>query len=394
MSFADIGFEEAMRRARDLVPFLRCHAEAIDANRRMIKVVEDELHRSGLVRAMQPKLWGGMELGFAAAFDIFETLARGDCSVAWCVTNLALHHRTLAHFSLRAQEEVWGENPQALIAAGIAYPQGRARLVDGGVELSGYWNFCSGIDVSGWNMLACVVREGETVVDYRYCLLRVSEHEVFDEWRTLGMRGTSSASVKCDRLFVPEHRTQSMFVTSPQHEFPGLKVHANTLYKAPISALGGQGPAACIVGNAQAALDTMIESVKARSTSYTGARMRDFQTVQLRIGMAGAKIDTARLTLRHDCQAAEAIILAGGTLDTETKLRIKRNTAYAVRLAVEAVDMLHEMAGANGIYDQFPLQRMFRDARSAAAHIHFNVDVQMTQWGSVALGGEFTSPTL
>lgn len=200
--------------------------------------------------------------------------------------------------------------------------------------------------------------------------------------------------MKCDRLFVPEYRTQSMFVASPKHEYPGLEAHTNPLYRVPISALGGSGPAACIIGNAQAALDTMIESVKARSTSYTGARMRDFQMVQLRIGMAGAKIDTARLLLRNDCQDAEAIILAGGSLDTEAKLRIKRNTAYAVRLAVEAVDLLHEMAGANGIYDHFPLQRMFRDSRAAAAHIHFNVDIQMPQWGLAALGGEVKSPTL
>ena len=78
----------------------------------------------------------------------------------------------------------------------------------------------------------------------------------------------------------------------------------------------------------------------------------------------------------------------------ESKLRYKRNAAAAARLSVEAVDLLHEMAGANGIYDKAPLQRIFRDVRSASAHIHFSVDMQMSQWGLVALGGEFRSPTL
>ena len=59
-----------------------------------------------------------------------------------------------------------------------------------------------------------------------------------------------------------------------------------------------------------------------------------------------------------------------------------------------AVDSLHEMAGANGIYDTYPLQRMFRDAHAGAAHINFSVDVQYPGWGLVALGGEFKSPTL
>ena len=75
-------------------------------------------------------------------------------------------------------------------------------------------------------------------------------------------------------------------------------------------------------------------------------------------------------------------------------LRHKRNAAMAVKLAMEAIDLLQEMAGANGIYEKSPLERIFRDARAAGAHIHFSTDMQMTQWGLVASGGEFKSPTL
>ena len=85
---------------------------------------------------------------------------------------------------------------------------------------------------------------------------------------------------------------------------------------------------------------------------------------------------------------------SGRDFDTEMKLRHRRNGALAVRLVTEAVDSLHEMAGANGIYDSYPLQRMFRDAHAGAAHINFSVDVQFPGWGLVALGGEFKSPTL
>jgi len=122
--------------------------------------------------------------------------------------------------------------------------------------------------------------------------------------------------------------------------------------------------------------------------------MRDFQTVQLRIGSAGARIDTARLVLRNDCLTADAAVKAGNPIEVETKLRYKRNAAAAVRLAVEAVDLLFEMGGAMGIYNDSPLQRIYRDVRSASAHIHFSTDLQLTQWGLVALGGEFRSPTL
>jgi 3-hydroxy-9,10-secoandrosta-1,3,5(10)-triene-9,17-dione monooxygenase len=148
------------------------------------------------------------------------------------------------------------------------------------------------------------------------------------------------------------------------------------------------------VGNARAALEISIDLVKSRSTSYQGAKMRDFQTVQLRIGAAGAKIDAAALLLRNDIVQALGVYEAGGTLDVETRLRYKRNAALAAKLCGEVVDSLHEMAGANGIYDHYPLQRIFRDQHAAAGHFSFSTDAQLPPWGLVALGGEFKSPTL
>ena len=393
-SFDGVAYDEAMASARDLVPFLKEQAAAGDEARHLPAQVEAELHRTGLLRFLQPRRWGGMELDFVSWVDIPEMLARGDCSTAWNVSNLASHHRTLALFTERAQRDVWDADPDALIASGIAYQFGRATPVDGGVRLSGRWPFCSAVIGAQWNILACIVMDGDRPVDWCQCLLPAGDYEIVDDWRTLGMRGTGSCTVTVKDLFVPDYRVQSMATALPGHHFPGAAINTNPMYVIPTAALGPSGLGACVVGTAQGALDAMIEWVKSRSTNYTGAKMRDFQTVQLRIGMAGARIDAARLVLRQDLLDAEAIVCGGGTVPLETKLRYKRNICLAARMAVEAVDMLHELAGANGIYDSSPMQRMFRDVKSASAHIHFSTDMQMTQWGNVALGGEFKSPTM
>jgi 3-hydroxy-9,10-secoandrosta-1,3,5(10)-triene-9,17-dione monooxygenase len=398
ISYADITYDEAMRRAQDLIPLLRENADAAERATRMLPEVETELHRAGLFRYHQPKAWGGMALDFIAYFDIPEMLARGDCSAAWNVANLSSHHRNVAHFCGKAQQEMWGENPDCLISSGIAYFQGRGRPVDGGIRLTGRWSFCSGVDISQWNMLACQVREnegqGEKILDYRYCMVRREDYEIIDDWQTLGMCATGSRSVRCEDVFVPEHRTQSMWVAKPGHEFPGLGINTEPTFKVPASSLGGHCIAGAIVGNAQAALDATIDLVKSRSTSYTGAKMRDFQSVQLRIGAAGARIDAARAMLRNDCLMADALTQSGKPFDIELKVRNKRNCAAGVKLCIEAVDSLVELAGANGIYDNSPLQRRFRDTHAAAAHINFNLDVQLAPWATVTLGGEFKSPTM
>ena len=393
-NFSGVGHEEALRRARELIPFLREQAAACEEARKLTPAVMDALTRTGLMRYLQPKVWGGMELPFVSHFDIPELLSRGDASVGWVVDNLASHHRNIAWFDPKAQQEVWGADPDAGIASGIAFPQGRGVPADGGIVLSGEWNFSSGTDHSDWSLLACIVRDGDKILDYLFCLLHRSQYEVMDDWHTLGMRATSSKSVRCKDVFLPAYRSVSMYVAREGHSWPGLKIHRNPHYRIPLSALGGHGIGGCLIGNARAALETAIDLVKSRSTNYTGARMRDFQTVQLRIGAAGAKIDAAYLLLRNDCLEVQRMVEEGDAPDIETRLRYKRNAAMGVKLCVEAVDSLHEMAGGNGIYDHHPLQRMFRDMHAAAGHFSFSVDAQLPPWGLVALGGEFKSPTL
>jgi 3-hydroxy-9,10-secoandrosta-1,3,5(10)-triene-9,17-dione monooxygenase len=391
--FADVGYDEAMRRARELVPKLRALAPAGEAARQLTKEQLALLHEAGLIRILQPKRWGGMELDFVSVFDIPEILGRGDSSVAWNVGNLSIHHWLLALYHPETQEEVWAEDPDAIIASGIAYPQGKARKVDGGFELSGYWNFSSGVDPSSWNQLACIVRDGDKVVDHRMCLLKRSEFEIVDDWQTLGMRGTGSKSVKVDKLFVPERRALCMYTAQGSGGYPGEATNPNPTYRIPLWGLGTSCLSGAVVGNAQAAVDLTIDAVKERSTAYTAQKMRDFQTVQLRVGVAAAKVEMARLSQHTDCLEGQRYAAAKELPTLETKLRWRRNCALAARMSVEAVDTLHEMAGGNGIYTKYPLERLFRDAHAASAHIGFNWDASMSTWGLVALGGEFKIAT-
>jgi 3-hydroxy-9,10-secoandrosta-1,3,5(10)-triene-9,17-dione monooxygenase len=392
--FADVGYEEAVRRAEALAPVLRQRADRAESARQMEKDTLEDLHRTGLFRFHQPKRWGGMELPFVAIFDLPYEVARGCASTAWNVANLGIHHWMLALYDERAQQEVWGQDPDALIASGIAYPQGSGRRVDGGFVVSGFWNFSSGVDPATWNMLAVMVRDGDRVVDHRMCLVPRGDYEIVDDWHVVGMRSTGSKSVRATNVFVPDHRALCMYLARGGNEFPGARTNPNPLYRVPLSALGSHCLAAAGVGNAQAALDLTIEAITARSTNYTGMRMRDFQAVQLRVARAGAQIDAARLSIRTDCLDAERIAGEGRAPTLEEKLRFKRNVAWAMEQCTEAVDSLHAMAGANGIYDRYPIQRLFRDQHALSAHIGFSWDAQGGPWALVAMGGEFVSPTM
>ena len=175
---------------------------------------------------------------------------------------------------------------------------------------------------------------------------------------------------------------------------PGAQANPASVYRVALPMMAGHIVGSVLVGNAQAALEMSIASIKERSTNYTAARMRDIQAIQIRIGAAGARIDAARRIIRGEFVEAQEIANRNEVPDLETKLRCKRDVAYAVNLCTEAVDILHALAGANGIYDTYPIQRIFRDAHSGSSHFLLGSDLQFTNWGFSALGGEVANPLL
>ena len=76
MSFEQVGYEEALRRARAIVPTLRERAQKCEDARVLLPENEKLLHETGLFRFHQPKRFGGMELPFVAVVDIVAELAR------------------------------------------------------------------------------------------------------------------------------------------------------------------------------------------------------------------------------------------------------------------------------------------------------------------------------
>src|SRR6201996_4837210 len=189
MTGADDSAYAAMRaRAEALIPKLNERAAATEALRRLPPETERDLHQAGLFRVVQPKRVGGSEFDYVALVDCADRLGRGDASVAWNFANLASHHWMLGMFDRQAQDAVWSENADALIASSFIFPAGRARKVDGGYVLSGHWPFSSGVDSAEWNMLASVVASDDEAdgIEYRIFLLRKSDYRIIDKWNAAG----------------------------------------------------------------------------------------------------------------------------------------------------------------------------------------------------------------
>ena len=374
-------------RASFLIPKLRDLASRSESARRLPIEVERELHEAGLFRIVQPKRVGGSELDYVALIDCADAIGQGDASAAWNFANLASHHWMLAMFDQRAQDLVWGKDPDVLIASSFIFPAGRARKVEGGYLLRGSWPFSSGVDASEWNMLASVVSSDDEAdgIEYRVFLLPRSDYRIKDTWDATGLRGTGSNDVEVSDAFVAEPMTVAVndLAGGPT---PGSAVNPNALYTLPVFSLFPYVLSGVALGNAQACLDDYVDLARHRASTYNRAKLGDLQTTQIKIAEASSKIDAARLIMRSTCIEALTDARRGHIPDIAAKTKMRRDGAYSVNLCTEAVSLLFAASGARGLYMSGALQRQFRDAHAINSHIAFNFDAAGTNYGRVALG--------
>ena len=382
----DAARDAVLRRAEALLPGLRERAALAEERRRLPAETEAAFHENGLFRVLQPKRVGGGELDYGILVDLGAVVARACPSSAWNLTNLLSHHWMLAMFEPQAQAEVWSADRDALVAASLIFPAGRARAVDGGFVLSGRWPFSSGVDSSGWNMLGGIVA-GTDPAEHRIFLLPRADFAIVDTWHAAALRGTGSNDVAVDEAFVPAHRTLSVEDTKGCRA-PGLALNTGAVYRLPVFAMFPYVLAGCALGTAEGALEGFVAATAKRVGSYGGTRVAEHAPVQIKIAEAAVRIDAAAALMRAACAEAMAHAEAGTVPDMTTKARFRRDGAHAANECRRAVDVLFGAAGGAALYERNPLQRSFRDVHAINAHISFNFDVAGALYGRAVLGME------
>ena len=394
-SFAGIERDDMLERARRLAPAIAARAEECERLRRMPDVTERDLHETGLFRIMQPARVGGAELDLGLLVEVCAEIARVCPSTAWNIGNLASHHWMLGYFPPETQDELWDVSPDVLIATSLIFPNGRGHKVDGGYEVTGRWPLSSGIDNSDWNMLGFMVRERDDgpPVDQRFALVHRSQYEIIDTWYAVGLAGTGSQDVAVSKLFVPERRTLTAWAFNGKSH-PGSQINPAPLFRLPLLALGPYVLSGVLLGCAQGAYEQTVVAARKRNATNTGVPINASQPIQIKVAEASARIDTAEMIIRRVCEHAMEVARTGRDAAHEDKVRYRRDAFFSARMCLEAVDILMGIAGSGGLYSRSAMQRLFRDAHAANAHVMFSPDLQGTIFGQHALAVAGPPPLL
>jgi len=173
--------------AHDLIPALRANALQTERDRRLPADMNERFHQAGFYRLMQPARYGGYEYVFSALLDVISELGRGCASSAWSGSLGAIHGWLLATFPAQAQDDVWGENPDAIMCGSYA-PVAKAEVVDGGYRIQGKWRFASNIDNSQWAVLGVQFppKQEGAPGSAGFLLAPRSDWSIEDDWHVSG----------------------------------------------------------------------------------------------------------------------------------------------------------------------------------------------------------------
>jgi alkylation response protein AidB-like acyl-CoA dehydrogenase len=364
---------ELLASARALVPNLARRAQAATEARNVPDETIAEFRHAGLLRVLQPRRFGGYQQSVGVFLHIVDALTEGCASSAWVYAVLGELQWVIALLPERGQEDIWGDDPEA-VAAGSLVPRALARRCAGGWRISGRYAFASGCMHAGWAIVGARCEDAAGNEHPRYLAVPMGEIDILDDWHSFGMRGTGSRSLVLRDVFVPEHRSvalRDVLDGTP----PGRRVHPDyPLLSAPRYYLVPFVLPAVAFALARKALALLPPLLHARGTVPS-------DILHMQLGEAAAQIETANLIFATRRAESVACLDAGEPIDNANVLRNRRDVALAFGLLKRGVERLAAINGARTVYDSDPLSSLLLDITAIATHIIVNEQAAMVPYG-------------
>ena len=148
-------------------------------------------------------------------------------------------------------------------------------------------------------------------------LFRRERAKIEDVWQVVGLRGTGSDTYTVKDLFVGDAHTLTRDRPEERRE-PGL------LYRFSGMNIYASGFAAVALGIARATLDAFIDLACGKTPALTQTALRDSAMIQSAIGIADAKLHSARSWLIQVLRDTQEEVAIAGELNTAQRMRIRQ----------------------------------------------------------------------
>lgn len=363
------GDPAVVARAEALRPVVEAASNEIERERRLPPALLDRLHEARLFRLLLPRSSNGIETDPLTFFHVIETIARGDASTAWCLSQAGGCAMSAAYLDLPVAQSIFGDDPRAVLAWGPG-PKVRAVACEGGYRVTGVWAFASGGRHATWLGAHCPIfeadgsprRDADGRQQERTMLVRAEDVQWTDIWSTVGLRGTASDQFALTDFFVrADHSMTRDFEKERREPGPLYRMGAGTCYQV------GFAGVAC--GIARGALDCFLEVARDKIPRGHRSPIRDNAVVQAGLAQAEVNLRAARGFVLQSMADTWKGLQAGRTIAIEQRITIRMAATNAIHKAREAVDFAYNAAGATAIFESHPLERRFRDIHTVTQQL-------------------------
>jgi alkylation response protein AidB-like acyl-CoA dehydrogenase len=378
--------DELLRRIRNLQPLLERNAAQGERDRRVVEESITALTEAGAFRIAQPRRYGGLETSMRTMLDVSSAVGEADGGTAWVVTLCNVCTWMAGLYPERAQDEIWGENPDAKVS-GVLAPTAETVKVDGGYRVTGRWYYNSGSWHADWAELGIpITNEDCEVVDQGLALLPLGDLTLEETWFVAGMKSSGSNCLIAEDVFVPDYRVLSV-PPAILGRYGTEHADDEALYRSafvPVLTLVLAGPQ---LGLGRRALRLVRDKAATKPISYTHySAQSDSVAFQLQLAKAAMMIDTAHLHAYRAADDIDAAAAADVYPDPAARARVRADTGWAVEHITQAIDLLLYAHGAGSFAEANPLQRIWRDSAVAARHAVVLPTVNYEVYGKALLG--------
>jgi alkylation response protein AidB-like acyl-CoA dehydrogenase len=335
-----------------LEPTVRRLADSIEEGRRVPADLAREIGRTGMWLSCVPEAVGGLQMPLADVLEAIEILGRADGSTGWVAMICATTGLIYAYIDPTVAGEIIASDP---CSCGVFAPTGRGAPTGGGLNVSGRWAFCSGVENASWVTLGVVVES-----DVRAIVVPASDVTIVDTWTVSGLRGTGSHHVEMHDVLVPAQRTFS---------FGGAPWSPGPLYTFPLFGLLALGVAAVALGIARSSIDELTALASDKTPAGSRRRLADRAHVQMEVAKATAELGAARAFVFDAVGQAWTGAEGGNAPSLEQRAQLRLAATHATRTAADVVDRMYDAGGGTSVYATSRLQRDFRDIHAATQHM-------------------------
>jgi alkylation response protein AidB-like acyl-CoA dehydrogenase len=328
-------------------------AEELDRTKSFPYEIVAQLGKLNLMGIPFPEEYGGGGGDTLAYALAVEELTRVDSSVAITLcAHTSLGTQPIYLFGSEEQKREWMPrlcSGERLGAFGLTEPEAgsdagnvrtRAQLADGEWTIDGAKQFITnaGTEISG--MVCITARTGEEEISNIIVANGTPGYEQGEPYRKMGWNASDTRPLTFSDCRVPEEN-----LLGPRGQ--GFKQFLHILD------IGRIGVAAMGVGLAQGALDEALKY--ARERRAFGKPISKFQAIQAKLADMSVEIEAARLLVYKAAREKDH-----GRNFTLTAAQAKLKTG---RLAVRCADEAVQIHGGYGFIEEYPVCRMYRDAK-------------------------------